>query len=310
MNDKNPVTPSGAPFPNCKYQICDLPGQCIGEGACHHPKETAAQQTPCYSEGTNEPAIAHKAGATHADTVEDKGIAEHRVPAQSAVSAAPTPGANALPMLMRTLNRELLDSGLVTVEQWNAEIAPRLSAVALYEDNLENLQAQHDMAQHLLAACTDRNIILERTLAEAKSLAEHRWDNYVLPLRKMLKAEKERAIKAESELAAEKKLSEAISRDCNDTANERNQLRSELAAAKEQLAAERKRADEAESRLATINRKCEGLYYLDDVEGGRSYTDSYVEAKRFYGQDKLLVESKRVIIVTVDAINEAMKSNG
>jgi hypothetical protein len=25
------------PFSNCKYQICDLPGQCRSEGACHHP---------------------------------------------------------------------------------------------------------------------------------------------------------------------------------------------------------------------------------------------------------------------------------
>lgn len=26
------------PFPNCKYQHCDLPGQCRSEGKCHHPK--------------------------------------------------------------------------------------------------------------------------------------------------------------------------------------------------------------------------------------------------------------------------------
>lgn len=26
-----------APYKNCQYQICDLPGQCKGEGKCHHP---------------------------------------------------------------------------------------------------------------------------------------------------------------------------------------------------------------------------------------------------------------------------------
>jgi len=30
MNDR--------PYDNCKYQICDLPGQCLSEGKCHHPK--------------------------------------------------------------------------------------------------------------------------------------------------------------------------------------------------------------------------------------------------------------------------------
>jgi hypothetical protein len=25
------------PFANCRFQICDLPGQCKGEGKCHHP---------------------------------------------------------------------------------------------------------------------------------------------------------------------------------------------------------------------------------------------------------------------------------
>jgi hypothetical protein len=26
------------PFANCSFRICDLPGQCRGEGKCHHPK--------------------------------------------------------------------------------------------------------------------------------------------------------------------------------------------------------------------------------------------------------------------------------
>lgn len=46
-------TPSNtpAPFANCRYTYCDLPGQCLGEGKCHHPKEAtsnppAGQETP------------------------------------------------------------------------------------------------------------------------------------------------------------------------------------------------------------------------------------------------------------------------
>jgi len=31
-----------APFPNCKFRLCDLPGQCIEEGKCHHPVELPA----------------------------------------------------------------------------------------------------------------------------------------------------------------------------------------------------------------------------------------------------------------------------
>jgi hypothetical protein len=26
------------PFQNCKFKLCDLPGQCRGEGKCHHPQ--------------------------------------------------------------------------------------------------------------------------------------------------------------------------------------------------------------------------------------------------------------------------------
>ncbi|MDN7179055.1 hypothetical protein M0D69_13740 [Caballeronia sp. SEWSISQ10-4 2] len=29
------------PFDNCQFRECDLPGQCHGEGACHHPKARA-----------------------------------------------------------------------------------------------------------------------------------------------------------------------------------------------------------------------------------------------------------------------------
>lgn len=32
---------SETPFENCKYMVCDLPGQCINEGKCHHPKAGA-----------------------------------------------------------------------------------------------------------------------------------------------------------------------------------------------------------------------------------------------------------------------------
>lgn len=26
-----------APYPNCSFKYCDLRGQCLGEGKCHHP---------------------------------------------------------------------------------------------------------------------------------------------------------------------------------------------------------------------------------------------------------------------------------
>jgi hypothetical protein len=32
------VSPIIAPYPNCSFRICDLPGQCRSEGSCHHPK--------------------------------------------------------------------------------------------------------------------------------------------------------------------------------------------------------------------------------------------------------------------------------
>lgn len=31
-----------SPFAECKFELCDLPGQCRGEGRCHHPKYTLA----------------------------------------------------------------------------------------------------------------------------------------------------------------------------------------------------------------------------------------------------------------------------
>ncbi len=30
------------PFDNCRYQMCDLPGQCRSEGKCHHPRMAEA----------------------------------------------------------------------------------------------------------------------------------------------------------------------------------------------------------------------------------------------------------------------------
>ena len=32
-----------APYANCRFRICDLPGQCKGEGKCHHPAVPQAQ---------------------------------------------------------------------------------------------------------------------------------------------------------------------------------------------------------------------------------------------------------------------------
>jgi len=39
-----PVGEKQTPYANCRYRICDLPGQCRGEGKCHHP--AAAPQAP------------------------------------------------------------------------------------------------------------------------------------------------------------------------------------------------------------------------------------------------------------------------
>ncbi len=41
------LSTANPPFQNCRYRICDLPGQCRGEGKCHHPaieREALAQQ--------------------------------------------------------------------------------------------------------------------------------------------------------------------------------------------------------------------------------------------------------------------------
>lgn len=39
------------PFSNCRFQICDLPGQCRGEGKCHHPAVPAATQSAVVLDG-------------------------------------------------------------------------------------------------------------------------------------------------------------------------------------------------------------------------------------------------------------------
>lgn len=28
-----------SPYANCEFSICDLPGQCLSEGRCHHPRK-------------------------------------------------------------------------------------------------------------------------------------------------------------------------------------------------------------------------------------------------------------------------------
>ena len=38
-----PVKAKQTPFNNCQFEICDLPGQCRGEGKCHHPAYTSPQ---------------------------------------------------------------------------------------------------------------------------------------------------------------------------------------------------------------------------------------------------------------------------
>lgn len=38
------AAPKGTPFTNCKYRICDLPGQCKSEGKCHHPAPAVPEE--------------------------------------------------------------------------------------------------------------------------------------------------------------------------------------------------------------------------------------------------------------------------
>jgi len=38
---EEPAESTRTPFVNCRFRECDLPGQCHGEGACHHPKAPA-----------------------------------------------------------------------------------------------------------------------------------------------------------------------------------------------------------------------------------------------------------------------------
>ncbi|WP_033460366.1 hypothetical protein [Bordetella bronchiseptica] len=46
------------PFDNCSFRMCDLPGQCRGEGKCHHPV-SAAPQAPAGWRWTLHPAGLH-----------------------------------------------------------------------------------------------------------------------------------------------------------------------------------------------------------------------------------------------------------
>jgi hypothetical protein len=45
-----PVQDKQTPFVNCKFRICDLPGQCKGEGKCHHPLDAAPLAQPVNAE--------------------------------------------------------------------------------------------------------------------------------------------------------------------------------------------------------------------------------------------------------------------
>jgi hypothetical protein len=44
LSDKSAsdAQPKNAPFANCQFRECDLPGQCRSEGKCHHPTERPA----------------------------------------------------------------------------------------------------------------------------------------------------------------------------------------------------------------------------------------------------------------------------
>jgi hypothetical protein len=48
MPAQSEVSPIVAPYPECSFRICDLPGQCRGEGKCHHPAAPAQSGEPIY----------------------------------------------------------------------------------------------------------------------------------------------------------------------------------------------------------------------------------------------------------------------
>ncbi|QEA10861.1 transcriptional regulator [Bordetella phage vB_BbrS_PHB09] len=61
------------PFDNCSFRMCDLPGQCRGEGKCHHPV-SAAPQAPAGWRWTLHPAGLHPdvyAAAAARDSAKD-----------------------------------------------------------------------------------------------------------------------------------------------------------------------------------------------------------------------------------------------
>lgn len=54
------VVATKAPFPNCQFRECDLPGQCRAEGRCHHPVAAQPQAAPsvcklCNASGDGTP---------------------------------------------------------------------------------------------------------------------------------------------------------------------------------------------------------------------------------------------------------------
>ena len=52
-------TPGIAPFDNCRFKMCDLPGQCISEGKCHHPVMPIWRNDPqCLSASFQQPGCA------------------------------------------------------------------------------------------------------------------------------------------------------------------------------------------------------------------------------------------------------------
>ena len=95
------------------------------------------------------------------------------------------------------------------------------------------------------------------------------------------KKEKGRIADLEKQLAAEKKLSEAISRDCNATALERNALRDELASRLAKAQAERDEAtDLALERAAKV---CED----EMVDGSVSHEDQFYNLGITHAMDSI-----------------------
>jgi hypothetical protein len=96
---------SSSPFSNCKFRECDLPGQCRGEGACHHPRDAAP-----LDKGASKPAA-----ATAFDHLDDIAIDQFAVALKAKLAASRAKGRGGWeqcdPAMLSNMLREHVEKG-------------------------------------------------------------------------------------------------------------------------------------------------------------------------------------------------------